>query len=47
MSKQIQFTQTGSPDVLHIVDVQVAAPKVNEVQIQMQALGLNRAEMMY
>ncbi|WP_443090943.1 zinc-dependent alcohol dehydrogenase family protein [Basfia succiniciproducens] len=47
MSKQIQFTQTGSPDVLHIVDVPVAAPKANEVQIQMQALGLNRAEMMY
>lgn len=47
MSKQIQFTQTGSPDVLQIVDVQVPAPKANEVQIQMAVLGLNRAEAMY
>lgn len=47
MSKQIQFTQTGSPDVLQIVDVQVPAPKTNEVQIQMAVLGLNRAEAMY
>ncbi|AFU19052.1 zinc-dependent alcohol dehydrogenase family protein [Actinobacillus suis] len=47
MTKQIQFNQTGSADVLQIVDVQVAAPKSHEVQIQMQALGLNRAEMMY
>ncbi len=47
MSKQIQFTKTGSPDVLQIVDVAVPAPKENEVQIQIQAIGLNRAEMMY
>ncbi|WP_018651079.1 zinc-dependent alcohol dehydrogenase family protein [Actinobacillus capsulatus] len=47
MTKQIQFNQTGSADVLQIADVQVVAPKSHEVQIQMQALGLNRAEMMY
>ncbi|HGO5850629.1 TPA: zinc-dependent alcohol dehydrogenase family protein [Mannheimia haemolytica] len=47
MSKQIQFTKTGSPDVLQIVDVQIPAPKAFEVQIQIQAIGLNRAEMMY
>ncbi|SPX81038.1 alcohol dehydrogenase catalytic domain-containing protein [Moraxella ovis] len=49
MSKQIQFHQTGSPDVLQIVDVVIPAPKENEVQIQVQvqAIGLNRAEMMY
>ena len=47
MSKQIQFTKTGSPDVLQIVDVAVPAPKENEVQIQIQAIGLNRAEKMY
>lgn len=47
MSKQIQFTQTGSPDVLQIVDVQTPAPKADEVQIQIHAIGLNRAEMMY
>ncbi|GAB1668456.1 alcohol dehydrogenase catalytic domain-containing protein [Mannheimia haemolytica] len=45
MSKQIQFTKTGSPDVLQIVDVAIPAPKAHEVQIQ--AIGLNRAEMMY
>lgn len=47
MTKQIQFTKTGSPDVLQIVDVQIPAPKSGEVQIKMHALGLNRAEMMY
>lgn len=47
MSKQIQFTKTGSPDVLQIVDVAVPAPKAHEVQIQIHAIGLNRAEMMY
>lgn len=47
MSKQIQFTQTGSPNVLQIVDVEIPAPKADEVQIQMQVLGLNRAEAMY
>ena len=47
MSKQIQFTKTGSPDVLQIVDVEILALKANEVQIQIHAIGLNRAEMMY
>lgn len=47
MSKQIQFTQTGSPDILHIVDVNIPNPKADEVQIQMHVLGLNRAEAMY
>ncbi|MBF0785289.1 alcohol dehydrogenase [Muribacter muris] len=47
MSKHIQFTQTGSPNVLKIIDIQTPTPKGNEVQIQMHALGLNRAEMMY
>ncbi|MEG9476171.1 zinc-dependent alcohol dehydrogenase family protein [Mannheimia indoligenes] len=47
MSKQIQFTQTGSPDVLQIVDVEIPTPKADEVQIQIHAIGLNRAEMMY
>ncbi|WGE47155.1 hypothetical protein NYR70_04185 [Actinobacillus equuli subsp. equuli] len=28
MTKQIQFTKTGSPDVLQIVDVQIPAPQI-------------------
>ena len=39
MSKQIQFTKTGSPDVLQIVDVEILALKANEVQIQIHAIG--------
>ncbi|OOS02304.1 hypothetical protein SAMN02745664_10858 [Moraxella cuniculi DSM 21768] len=47
MSKQIQFHQTGSPDVLKIVEISPAEPKSHEVQIKMSVLGLNRAEAMY
>ncbi|VEG13238.1 zinc-dependent alcohol dehydrogenase family protein [Moraxella cuniculi] len=47
MSKQIQFHQTGSPDVLKIVEISPIEPKSHEVQIKMSVLGLNRAEAMY
>lgn len=33
--------------MLQIVDVQIPEPKADEVQIQIHAIGLNRAEMMY
>lgn len=47
MTKQIQLNRTGSAEVLEIVNVNVQSPKADEVQIRMQALGLNRAEIMY
>ncbi|MEG3127043.1 zinc-dependent alcohol dehydrogenase family protein [Pantoea cypripedii] len=47
MTKVVVFNRTGGPEVLEIVDVNVAAPAAGEVQIQVQAIGLNRAEIMY
>ncbi|TNH04373.1 zinc-dependent alcohol dehydrogenase family protein [Testudinibacter sp. TR-2022] len=47
MSKKVIFNQTGDAGVLEIIDVTVAAPQANEVQIKVQAIGLNRAEIMY
>lgn len=47
MSRVVRFHQTGSAEVLQISDEQVAAPGKNEVQIQVQAIGVNRAEVMF
>ncbi|MDN8540358.1 zinc-dependent alcohol dehydrogenase family protein [Erwinia sp. BC051422] len=47
MSKVVTFNRTGGPEVLEVVDVQVPAPSANEVQIRVNAIGLNRAEIMY
>ncbi|MBK4725371.1 zinc-dependent alcohol dehydrogenase family protein [Pantoea agglomerans] len=47
MSKVVTFNRTGGPEVLEVIDVDVPAPAANEVQIRVQAIGLNRAEIMY
>jgi NADPH:quinone reductase-like Zn-dependent oxidoreductase len=47
MSRLVQFAQTGAPDVLKIVDVQIPKPKRDEVLIRVKAIGLNRAEAMF
>lgn len=47
MSKVVVFNQTGSADVLEIQDITVPEPAANEVQIQVRAIGINRAEIMY
>ncbi|CAE1145594.1 zinc-dependent alcohol dehydrogenase family protein [Serratia sp. Tan611] len=47
MSKVVTFNRTGGPEVLEVVDVEVPAPAAGEVQIRVNAIGLNRAEIMY
>lgn len=47
MSKVVRFNRTGGAEVLEFVDVEVALPLANEVQIRVKALGINRAEIMY
>ena len=41
MVKAIRITQTGGPDVLEFVDVDLADPGPGEVQVQHTAIGLN------
>ena len=44
MAKVVRFYQHGGPEVLRVEDAEVAPPAAGEVQIRVQALGLNRAE---
>lgn len=41
MAKTIQFSKTGGPEVLELVDVEPAAPGPGEVRIANEAIGLN------
>ncbi|MDP9602016.1 UNVERIFIED_ORG: NADPH2:quinone reductase [Variovorax paradoxus] len=47
MPRVIHFNRVGGAEVLEFVDVEVAAPLADEVQISVKALGINRAEIMY
>ncbi|WZO98467.1 zinc-dependent alcohol dehydrogenase family protein [Isosphaeraceae bacterium EP7] len=47
MARVVRFHQTGGPEVLKIEDLEVRPPGKGEVQINVKALGLNRAEAMF
>ncbi len=47
MSRVVEFTEIGKPEVLKIVSKEIPSPGANEVRIQVKALGLNRAEAMF
>jgi NADPH:quinone reductase-like Zn-dependent oxidoreductase len=47
MSRIVEFTRTGGPEVLELVEKDVPAPARGEVRIKVKALGLNRAESMF
>lgn len=47
MSKTIKFSEAGEPSVLSIINETVPAPSSDEVQIEVRAIGLNRAEAMF
>ena len=46
MANVIQFSRTGGPEVLELVDVDVREPAEGEVKIAVKAIGLNRADAM-
>ena len=46
-ARVVRFHQTGGPEVLKIETVDVPAPGPGEVRINVKALGLNRAEVMF
>ncbi|MFS7360596.1 quinone oxidoreductase [Rahnella inusitata] len=41
MAKRIQFSETGTPDVLQYVDYQPQDPQAGEVQVENKAIGIN------
>src|SRR5258705_10223165 len=47
MSRAIKFAQAGGPEVLEFVETQVPAPGLNELRINVKAIGINRAEAMW
>jgi len=47
MPKQVVFHETGDADVLKIEDQPVCEPGAGEVRINVAAIGLNRAEIMF
>jgi len=47
MPKIVRFHETGQPEVLKIEDLPTAEPGRGEVRLKVEAIGLNRAEVMY
>ena len=47
MSRIVEFTAYGAPDVLKFKDVPDPQPAAGEVRIRVKAIGLNRAESMW
>jgi len=47
VARIVRFHKTGPADVLQIEDLPLQEPKAGEVRIKVQAIGLNRAEVMF
>ena len=47
MPKIIRFHETGGADVLQIEDLPLEEPGESEVRLKVEAIGLNRAEVMF
>ena len=47
MTKIIEFSQTGGPEQLDLVERSIMLPAANEAQIEIKAAGLNRAELLF
>jgi len=47
MAKAIRITETGGPEVMKLVDVEVGAPGPGEAQVRNHALGLNFIDTYY
>lgn len=47
MARTIRFHKAGGPEVLQLDNIEVAAPGKGEVQFEVKAIGLNRAEALF
>jgi len=47
MPKIVRFHETGGPEVLKLEELPLAEPGQGEVRIKVEAIGLNRAEIMF
>ena len=42
--KQVQFNQLGTPDALQLVETDIPQPKMSEVLIKVEAIGVNYSD---
>ena len=47
MSRVVEFSETGGPEVLRFKNVDIAEAGPGQVRIRVKAIGLNRAESMW
>jgi NADPH:quinone reductase-like Zn-dependent oxidoreductase len=47
MPKIVRFYQVGGPEVLKLEELPAPRPAKGEVRIKVEAIGLNRAEVMF
>ncbi|WP_394618703.1 zinc-dependent alcohol dehydrogenase family protein [Lentzea sp. JNUCC 0626] len=47
MARHVRFDRLGGPEVLALHDVEVGEPAAGEVRVRVDAIGLNRAEIMF
>ncbi|MBW0107463.1 zinc-dependent alcohol dehydrogenase family protein [Pseudonocardia sp. KRD-182] len=47
MAKAVKFDRLGGPEVLELRDVEIGEPGPGELRIRVEAIGLNRAEVMF
>lgn len=47
MTKAVLFDELGGPEVLHVAELPLADPGKGEVRVQVEAIGLNRAEALF
>lgn len=47
MPRIVRFHETGEADVLKIEDLPAVEPGKGEVRLKVEAIGLNRAEVMF
>jgi NADPH:quinone reductase-like Zn-dependent oxidoreductase len=47
MARTVRFHEVGGPDVLRVEEVDVGEPAAGEVRIRVDAIGLNRAEVLF
>ncbi len=47
MPKIVRFHETGGADVLKVEDLPLTEPGEGEVRLKVEAIGLNRAEVMF
>jgi NADPH:quinone reductase-like Zn-dependent oxidoreductase len=47
MPKIVRFNEVGGPEVLKLEDLPAPRPKKGEARIKVEAIGLNRAEVMF